>query len=92
MYRTNPCIVSAFQFDGDFMYSNGEYYVPKWAQEALAQKVLQFIDGNLYLQTTSSRESVVVEPGFYVALLPNNTMIAMSPIAFKWLFSETGED
>ena len=92
MYKTKPCIVSAFQYDGDFMYSNGEYYVPRWAQEALAQKVLRFEEGNLYLKTTSSHESILIEPGFYVALLPNNTMIAIDPIAFKWLFSETGED
>lgn len=33
-YRKRPVVIEAFQFDGDFMDSNGNYYVPEWAASA----------------------------------------------------------
>ena len=34
-FRKKPVIIEAFQFDGDFMNSDGNYYVPDWAVNAL---------------------------------------------------------
>lgn len=34
-YRKKPAVIEAFQYDGDLKGSNGKYYVPQWAVEAL---------------------------------------------------------
>ena len=37
-----PDTYEAFQYDGDFKHSNGVYYVPLWAIEALDEGVLRY--------------------------------------------------
>lgn len=50
-YRRKPVEIEAFQFDGDMITSDGKYYVPEWAVNALNNKVLFFEDdGELYLR------------------------------------------
>ena len=92
MYHTKPCVISAFQYDGDVMDRNGEYYVPKWAVEAFRQRVLKYDFDELYLYTDFCQYGQVVEPGFFVTLLPNNSIIAMDPVSFNWLFESTAEE
>ena len=50
-YPKKPVVIEAFQFDGDFKYSNGEFYVPSWAIEAYESGVLYFIGPELYVKT-----------------------------------------
>lgn len=50
-YRRKPVEIEAFKFDGDMMTSDGKYYVPEWAVNALNNNVLFFEDdGELYLR------------------------------------------
>ena len=50
-YRRKPVEIEAFQFDGDMITSDGKYYVPEWAVNALNNKVLFFEDdGELYVR------------------------------------------
>ena len=50
-YRRKPVEIEAFQFDGDMITSDGKYYVPEWAVNALNNNVLFFEDdGELYLR------------------------------------------
>lgn len=41
-FRTKPIEVEAFQYDGDFMDSNGRYYIPQWAIDAYEAGTLYF--------------------------------------------------
>lgn len=50
-YRKRPVVIEAFQFDGDFMDSNGNYYVPEWAVKAFQQGVLYFEGADLFVKT-----------------------------------------
>ena len=33
-YRTKPVVIEAFQYDGDLKGSDGNWYVPQWAEDA----------------------------------------------------------
>lgn len=50
-YRKRPVVIEAFQFNGDFMDSNGNYYVPEWAVKAFQQGVLYFEGADLFVKT-----------------------------------------
>ena len=50
-YRKRPVVIEAFQFDGDFMDSNGNYYVPEWVEKAFQQGVLYFEGADLFVRT-----------------------------------------
>ena len=39
-YRKKPVEIEAFQYDGDLINSQGEYYVPDWAELAHKQGIL----------------------------------------------------
>lgn len=41
-YRRKPKEIEAFKYDGDFMNSKGEYYVPEWAVDALKRGILYY--------------------------------------------------
>ena len=41
-YQKRPVVIEAFQYDGDFVYQNGEAYVPDWVFEALEQDVMYY--------------------------------------------------
>ena len=47
-YRSKE-FVEAFQFDGDFMNSKGEFYIPAWAITLYKNKVLFFEGPELFL-------------------------------------------
>lgn len=46
-YRKKPVVIEAFKFDGDFMDSTGNYYVPNWVLDT----DYSFEDGELYIKT-----------------------------------------
>lgn len=48
-YRKKPVEIEAFQYDGDLMTSDGNYYVPDWAVKA-------FEDGIMYYDSWNGRE------------------------------------
>ena len=39
-YRKKPVVIEAFQYDGDLMGSDGNYYVPQWAEDAFKNETL----------------------------------------------------
>lgn len=51
-YRKKPVVIEAFQYDGDFMNSDGEYYVPQWAVDAYDAGTLFYNgEGDLYVKS-----------------------------------------
>lgn len=64
-YRKKPVVVEAFQYDGDFIFSDGTPYVPEWAMEANENGT--FIhrgQGDLFINTLEGEMEVSV--GDYV--------------------------
>ena len=41
-YRKKPVEIEAFQFDGDFVTKDGNYYVPEWAATAVEAGIMFF--------------------------------------------------
>lgn len=41
-YKKKPVVVEAFQYDGDLINSEGEFYVPQWAQDAYNKRIIFF--------------------------------------------------
>lgn len=51
-YRKKPVVVEAFQYDGDFVYSNGVPRAPAWALQALEVGAMYYKgQGELYIRT-----------------------------------------
>ena len=50
--RKKPVVIEYFEWDGDLMNRDGQYYVPDWAVEALNNGVIFFEgQGELYIKT-----------------------------------------
>lgn len=41
-YRKKPVEIEAFQYDGDLMNSDGNYYVPDWAVVAFEDEIMYY--------------------------------------------------
>jgi len=41
-YRKKPVVIEAFQYDGDLINSNGDFYIPEWAQNAYKKGIMYF--------------------------------------------------
>ena len=78
--------VDAFQFDGDMMTSDGKYYVPEWAANALNNNVLFFEDdGELYLRCEDGYiEHVYV--GDYIILDVRGVLFVYEPDVFEKMY------
>ena len=68
-YRKKPVVIEAFEYDGDLKDSNGNYYVPIWAEFAFDAGVLFYgsTDGppcELFIKTLEGEMHVSV--GDYV--------------------------
>lgn len=50
-FKKKAVTVEAFQFNGDFMDSNGNYYVPEWAVKAYERGILYFEGAELFVKT-----------------------------------------
>lgn len=57
-YRKKPVVIEAFKFDGDFMDSDGNYYVPEWAVNAYKQGGLYFEGADLFVKTLEGVHAV----------------------------------
>lgn len=55
LYKRKTPSIEAFQYDGDFKDSDGNYYVPNWATEALDMGVLFYKDLHLVDPTNPDR-------------------------------------
>lgn len=44
-YR-KKAIIEAFQYDGDLKGSDGQYYVPEWAENAYRKGIIYYFEGN----------------------------------------------
>lgn len=71
-YRRKPKEIEAFKYDGDFMNSKGEYYVPEWAVDALKSGILYYDSKNkneppstLFLSTVDGFE-MDIKVGYYI--------------------------
>jgi len=60
-YQKKPVIIEAFQYDGDFTYSDGTFYAPEWVSTELASGEMYFKDaGELYIKTLEGEMHVSV--------------------------------
>lgn len=51
-FRKKPVIIEAFQYDGDLINRNCQYYVPDWAVKAYKEGVIFFKDaGEMFIKT-----------------------------------------
>ena len=85
-YRRKPVEIEAFQFDGDMITSDGKYYVPEWAVNALNNKVLFFEDdGELYLRCKDGYiEHVYV--GDYIIRDVRGVLFVYEPDVFEKMY------
>lgn len=84
-YRKKSIEVEAFQFDGDMMTSDGKYYVPEWAVNALNDNVLFFKDdGELYIKTSELDIPVCV--GDYIVSGIHGTLFVYDPDIFEKIY------
>ena len=59
-YRKKPVVIEAFQYDGDFMNKDGNYYIPEWGVKANLEGVLYFEDGELFVNTLEGKHHASV--------------------------------
>lgn len=61
-YRKKPVEIEAFQYDGDLIGTDGKYYVPEWAIQAIAQKnpIMYYDQSELYICTLEGTHHVSV--------------------------------
>ena len=81
-YRRKPVEIEAFQFDGDMMTSDGKYYVPECAVNALKENVLSFRDdGELYLHW-----DIPVYVGDYIIRNVHGVLFVCDPNVFEDMY------
>ena len=91
-YRKKPVIIDAFQYDGDLIDKNGNYYVPDWAVEANENGILYFDSFNgsapfeLFIKTLEGPLHVSVNS--YVIRGVHGELYACDPDIFKETYEE----
>lgn len=95
-YRKKPVVIEAFQYDGDFMYNDGTYYVPQWAVEALESGEMYYDSTlqdeepcELYIKTLEGTMSARV--GDYIIKGINGELYPCNPEIFAMTYEEVGE-
>lgn len=81
-YRKKPVVIEAFQYDGDFKYSDGEYYVPDWAQKAEDEGIL-FFEGRGELKIKTLEGVMNADAGDYIIRGVNGELYPCKPDIFK---------
>lgn len=75
-------LIEAFKYDGDFVYSNGEPYVPSWAEDALDTGALVFKrQGKLF-----TYNNVLVEVGDYIVKGAVGSIYSEKPNVFEGMY------
>lgn len=80
-FRKKPVVIEAFQYDGDFMYSDGTYYVPEWAVKALKDGVFHFNCSELTIETLEGLMHASVND--YIIRGVNDELYACKPDIFE---------
>ena len=93
-FRAKPIEVEAFQYDGDFTNSDGEFYVPQWAVDALKEDKLYFNELNgvpceLFIDTPESAVHVALDN--YVIKADDGTLYTLRPNVFEKLYERIEE-
>ncbi|HAT4339411.1 TPA: hypothetical protein I9094_001673 [Clostridium perfringens] len=95
-YRKKPVVIEAFQYDGDFVNSNGEFYIPEWAIEAYENKDMYFdaFDSlspptELFIKTLEEIHHVSV--GDYIIKGVKGEIYPCKPDIFKQTYEEVVE-
>ncbi len=73
-FRRKPVVVDAFQYDGDLVDAEGNYYVPEWAVAAHRAGILFYMQSDsldiasmeLFLCSQTQTDSMNVQIGDYV--------------------------
>lgn len=88
--RKKPVVIECFKYDGDFMNSKGEYYVPDWAIEALENGTLFFgvyqsggkeLPGALFVRTLEG--DMLASVGDYMIRGVNGEIYPCKPYIFE---------
>lgn len=85
-YRKKPVVVEAFQYDGDLIDINGNYYVPKWCVEADFDRILYYDEfeghpGELFIRTLEGNHHVSI--GDYIIRGVNGELYPCKPDIFE---------
>lgn len=88
-YRKKPVEIEAFQYNGDLMDKNGEYYVPTWAINAYQDGVMYFVGPELYITTLEGVYHVSV--GDYIIRGVNGELYPCKPDIFEKTYDKVGE-
>ena len=84
-YRKKPVVIEAFKFDGDFMDSTGNYYVPEW----ILDTDYCFEEGELYIKTLEGWMHVSV--GDYIIQGVQGEVYPCKPDIFADTYEEVQE-
>jgi len=57
-YKKKPIVIEAFKYDGDFMDSQGKYYIPDWAIVAFEKGKLYFKEDAILVVKTLEGEHI----------------------------------
>lgn len=76
-----PVTIEFFKYDGDLMNSNGEYYVPEWAEEAEKNGVIFFEGPEMYIKTLEGNHHASV--GDYIIRGVNGELYPCKPDIFE---------
>ena len=96
-YRKKPIVIEAFQYDGDLMNRDGEYYIPQWAVEAFKTKVmyyasLQWNDAQCELFITTLEGNHHVSVGDYIIKGVQGELYPCKPDIFEQTYEMVGEN
>ena len=90
--KYTEAVLEAFQYDGDMQNSDGEYYVPEWAVEALKTGKLYYADMDaggmppLCLKTKEEYDYMILV-GNYVVKNEDGTLDTFCAECFKMFMS-----
>ncbi|MGA5589897.1 hypothetical protein ACPCF3_00650 [Enterococcus mundtii] len=89
-FQKKPVVIEAFQYDGDFIYSNGKPYVPEWAMEANENGTFVWCgEGDLYVKTLEGE--MLVSVGDYVIRGVVGEIYPCKPEIFHQTYEVYGE-
>ena len=83
-YRKKPVVIDAFQYDGDLMNRDGEFYVPDWAIEAFKSEIMYYGDDDpweMYIRTLEGNHHVSV--GDYIIQGTKGELYPCKPDIFE---------
>ncbi|WP_333788600.1 hypothetical protein [Phascolarctobacterium faecium] len=89
-FTKKPITIEAFQFDGDFMNINGDYYVPEWAVDAYKQGILYFEGPDLFIRTLEGIHAVSYDD--YVIKGVKGELYPCKPDIFKMTYEPTSDE